>query len=90
MAAIVASIGMSNTILTTNQGFVLDFVALPTFMKVIVALALVIFFSVIFSMIAGFFTAKFKMHPFITTLSTQLLIFGLMMILFSKMPSFRI
>lgn len=90
MAAIVASIVMSNTIFTTNQGFVLDFVALPTFMKVIVALALAIFFSVIFSMIAGFFTAKFKMHPFITTLSTQLLIFGLMMILFIKLPSFRI
>lgn len=90
MAAIVASIVMSNTIFTTNQGFVLDFVALPTFLKVVVALLLAILFSVIFSMLAGFFTAKFKMHPFITTLSTQLLIFGLMMILFSKVPSFRI
>lgn len=32
---------------------------------------------VIFSAIAGFFTAKFKIHPFITTLGTSLVIWGI-------------
>lgn len=30
-----------------------------------------------FTAIGGFFTAKFKMHPFISTMSNMLVIFGL-------------
>lgn len=90
MTAITASIVMSGQVFQTNQGWVLDFTGLPDMAKVGVALILAIILAVIFSAIAGFFTAKFKMHPFITTLSTQLLIFGLMMIMFSSVPSFRI
>ena len=90
LTAIVASIVMSGRVFTTNQGWILDFTALPDIGKVGVALMLAIVFAVAFSALAGFFTAKFKMHPFITTLSTQLLIFGLMMIFFSNVPSFRI
>ncbi|MGD9812870.1 MAG: galactoside ABC transporter permease [Bacilli bacterium] len=90
LTAIIASIVMSNRVFETNQGWVLDFTSLPDFGKIVVALILAIIFAVIFSALAGFFTARFKMHPFITTLSTQLLIFGLMMIFFSNVPSFRI
>lgn len=34
-----------------------------------------------FSCLVGFFTAKFKMHPFISTLANQLMIFGGMVLL---------
>ncbi len=90
LTAIIASIVMSGRVFETNQGWILDFTGLPDGGKIVLALILAIIFAVIFSSIAGYFTAKFKMHPFITTLSTQLLIFGLMMILFSNVPSFRI
>ena len=53
------------------------------------AILVSILICVLFSSIAGFFTAKFKMHPFITTLSTQLISFGLMMVLFSNIPAFN-
>jgi len=53
------------------------------------AIVVCIVVCVLFSAIAGFFSAKFKMHPFITTLSTQLLIFGIMMVIFSNIPSFN-
>lgn len=45
---------------------------------VVLALVLSISTCVIFSLIAGFFTAKFKIHPFITTLGTSLIIWGTM------------
>lgn len=56
----------------------LDFTGLPWGLRVMMALGLSIILCTIFSALAGFFTAKFKMHPFITTLSTQLLIYGLL------------
>lgn len=56
----------------------LDFTGTPMFIRVVMALGLSIILCTAFSAIAGFFTAKFKMHPFITTLSTQLLIYGLL------------
>lgn len=56
----------------------LDFSAIPMGIRVIMALMVSILLCTFFSAIAGFFTAKFKMHPFITTLSTQLLIYGLL------------
>lgn len=47
---------------------------LPT---ALIALCLSILLCLTFSLIAGFFTAKFKIHPFITTLGTGLIIWGL-------------
>ncbi len=43
----------------------------------IVALLLSVIFCTLFSAIAGFFSAKFKIHPFISTLATQLVIWGI-------------
>jgi len=47
--------------------------------RVFLALLLSIVFCTLFSAVAGFFTARFKMHPFITTLSTQLIVYGFFM-----------
>lgn len=41
------------------------------------ALGLSVIFCTLFSAIAGFFSAKFKIHPFISTLATSLTIWGL-------------
>ena len=53
-----------------------DFSNISMGIRVAVSLVLSIVLCVICSGVAGFFTARFKMHPFITTLSTQLLIYG--------------
>ena len=45
--------------------------------SLLIALLLSIILCVIFSALAGFFTAKFKIHPFISTLGTSLVIWGL-------------
>lgn len=55
-----------------------NFDAIPMVIRVVMALSLSVIFCTLFSALAGFFTAKFKMHPFITTLSTQLLIYGIL------------
>ena len=70
-------------------GFTIDVVSWPVVPKVILAFLVPIILCTIFSTIAGFFTAKFKMHPFITTLSTQLLIYGLFMIGYGSYPAFN-
>lgn len=70
-------------------GFTIDVVSWPTVPKVILAFLVPILLCTFFSAIAGFFTAKFKMHPFITTLSTQLLIYGLFMIGYGSYPAFN-
>lgn len=59
-------------------GHFLDFTAIPGPIRIILALVTTILFTTLFSVIAGFFTAKFKMHPFISTMGTQLIIFGLL------------
>ena len=61
----------------TVFGHVFDFTAIPVFLRVILALVVCVVLCTIFTTIAGFFTAKFKMHPFISTMSTMLVIFGL-------------
>ncbi|MFA6624330.1 MAG: galactoside ABC transporter permease [Bacilli bacterium] len=61
----------------------------PWGLRICLAIFLSILLCVLFSAIAGFFTAKFKMHPFITTLSTQLLMFGLVEVFFSNISSFN-
>lgn len=55
-----------------------DFTAMPALARILVALLLSIMLCVLFSGFAGFFSAYFKMHPFISTLATQLIIYGLL------------
>ncbi|MBQ9280822.1 MAG: galactoside ABC transporter permease [Treponema sp.] len=55
-----------------------DFTALPTFARLGMALGLSIILCVVFSAFAGVFSAKLKIHPFISTLATQLIIYGLL------------
>ncbi len=55
-----------------------DFSALPMFVRVVMSLFLSIALCVAFSAFAGVFSAKLKIHPFISTLSTQLIIYGLL------------
>jgi len=58
-------------------GHIFDFTGLPILVRVIFALLVCIVLCTIFTTIAGFFTAKFKMHPFISTMANMLVIFGL-------------
>ena len=58
-------------------GHVFDFTGLPIGARVILALVVCILLCTFFTAIAGFFTAKFKMHPFISTMANMLVIFGL-------------
>lgn len=89
MGASFSNMILSTTVYTSTWGLVLGGYDWPLFAKVIVAILVSIIACTLFTSIAGFFTAKFKMHPFITTLSTQLLVFGLMMINYSQYPSFN-
>ena len=56
--------------------------------KVFFALLISILLCTMFTTFAGFFTAKFKMHPFISTLSVQLISYGLFQIFWSATSSF--
>ncbi|MSS62743.1 ABC transporter permease subunit [Velocimicrobium porci] len=58
-------------------GHIFDFTAMPLGLRVILALVMCVLFCTFFTAIAGFFTAKFKMHPFISTMANMLVIFGL-------------
>lgn len=58
-------------------GKVFDFTGMPLLGRVFFALFVCIVLCTIFTTIAGFFTAKFKMHPFISTMANMLVIFGL-------------
>ena len=55
-----------------------DFSGLPMAFRVIMALVLSVLFCTFFATFSGFFSAKLKMHPFISTLGTQLIIYGLL------------
>ncbi len=55
-----------------------DFTSLPLMGRLSLALFISIFLCVLFSAFAGFFSAKLKIHPFISTLATQLIIYGLL------------
>ena len=80
-------IGMGMTVATiimhqginTGQvfGHAFDFTGMPVVARVILALVVCIVLCTFFTAIAGFFTAKFKMHPFISTMANMLVIFGL-------------
>lgn len=58
-------------------GHVFDLTGLPIIVRVILALVVCILLCTFFTTIAGFFTAKFKMHPFISTMANMLVILGL-------------
>ena len=58
-------------------GAIFDFSGLPVPVRILMALVVCIVLCTIFTTIAGFFTAKFKMHPFISTMANMLVIFGL-------------
>ncbi|WP_314872184.1 ABC transporter permease subunit [Stomatobaculum longum] len=58
-------------------GKIFDFTSLPYAGRAIFALLVCIVLTTCFTSVAGFFTARFKMHPFISTMSNMLIIFGL-------------
>ena len=59
-------------------GHIFDFTALPVGLRVFMALVVCCIVTTTFSSIAGFFTARFKIHPFISTMANMLIMFGLM------------
>ena len=58
-------------------GHIFDFTGVPTGARVVIALIACIVLCTFFTSIAGFFTAKFTMHPFISTMANMLVIFGI-------------
>lgn len=58
-------------------GKIFDFTHLSIGVRIVFALIMCIVLCTIFTSIAGFFTAKFKMHPFISTMANMLVIFGM-------------
>ncbi|MGI6079561.1 MAG: ABC transporter permease subunit [Candidatus Avilachnospira sp.] len=58
-------------------GHAFDFSTLPVGAKIIFALVMCVIMCTFFTTIAGCFTARFKMHPFISTMANMLIIFGL-------------
>ena len=78
MGMVTATIIMHNGINTGAVfGHVFDFSAMAPTAKALLALLMCVIFTTVFSMIAGFFMARFKMHPFISTMANMLIIFGL-------------
>ena len=61
----------------TVFGIAFDFSTMPVVGQIILALVVCVVLCTAFSAIAGFFTAKFKMHWFISTMANMLIIFGL-------------
>lgn len=58
-------------------GHVFDFSTMPVGGRILLALVVYVVLCTMFTTIAGFFAAKFKMHPFISTMANMLVIFGL-------------
>lgn len=78
MGMVTATIIMHNGINTGSVfGYVFDFSGMPVVGKAILALVVCVVLTTAFSMLAGFFMARFKMHPFISTMANMLIIFGL-------------
>ncbi len=59
-------------------GHIFDFTAIPVGVRVVLALVVCCCVTTTFATIAGFFTARFKIHPFISTMANMLIMFGLM------------
>lgn len=62
----------------TLFGAAFDLSGWPDFARILFAFIICILLCATFAGIAGFFTAKFKIHPFITTMANCLIIFGLL------------
>jgi len=58
-------------------GRVFDFTAIPVGLRIVLALVVCCCVTTLFTTIAGFFTARFKIHPFISTMANMLIMFGL-------------
>lgn len=58
-------------------GHVFDFSTMTVGGRILLALVVCVVLCTLFTTIAGFFAAKFKMHPFISTMANMLVIFGL-------------
>ena len=58
-------------------GHIFDFSNIPAAPRAIFALVACVILTTVFASIAGFFMAKYKMHPFISTMANMLSIFGL-------------
>lgn len=58
-------------------GHVFDFSTMPVGGRILLALVVCVVLCTMFTTIAGFFAAKFKMHPFVSTMANMLVIFGL-------------
>ena len=56
---------------------VYDFTSISIGGRIILALVVCCVVTTLFSTIAGFFTARFKIHPFISTMANMLIMFGL-------------
>ena len=61
----------------TVFGVAFDFTSMPIIARALLALVVCVCLTTLFTTIAGFFTARFKMHPFISTMANMLIIFGL-------------
>ena len=59
-------------------GHIYDFSNLPVGVRVVLALVVCCCVTTAFTTFAGFFTARFKIHPFISTMANMLIMFGLM------------
>lgn len=59
-------------------GTAFDFTAVPLAVRMILALVVCCCVTTAFTSLAGFFTARFKIHPFISTMANMLIMFGLM------------
>ena len=55
---------------------------IPTWAGICIAILAVIAIGAIIGFVNGFFVAKFKLHPFIVTLATQLITYGLILVFF--------
>ena len=59
-------------------GHIFDFTSLPIGVRLVLALVVCCCVTTAFTTFAGFFTARFKIHPFISTMANMLIMFGLM------------
>lgn len=55
--------------------------------RIFLCFFLSIIFCMVFSGISGFFSARFKMHPFVSTLATQLIVYGIIAFASGNQPS---
>ena len=55
-----------------------DFSSIPMLLRLVMSLGLSVILCSAFSAFSGFFAAKLKMHPFISTMATQLIIYGML------------